>query len=108
MKLECSSGPLLSALQTETSSGSLPLPFPLFGCPSLHLPHGLAMNKGTCIQVPASCPACGRGLTSMRPCLSSMRYTQAHRLCWSCGFPKNSSASRERPPRTVDAKENRR
>lgn len=108
MKPDCLFGPLLSGLQTGTSSGSLLLPFPLLGMPFPASPHGLAMNKAMCVQVPASCPACGRGLASIRPCLSCMRHTQAHRPCRSCGFPKNSSASRERPPGVLDAKENRR
>lgn len=57
MKPDCLFGPLLSGLQTGTSSGSLLLPFPLLGMPFPASPHGLAMNKAMCVQVPASCPS---------------------------------------------------
>lgn len=99
------SGPLLSGLQTGTSSGPLPLPLPLPGTPFPSFPHGPTTNKATCVQASAPCPACGRGLASMCPCLSCMRHTHDPQESW---FSQNSSASQERPPGVLDAKENRR
>lgn len=54
-------GPLLFDLQAGTSSGPLPLPFPLPGMPFPASPRGLAMNKATCVQVSAPVPSLWQG-----------------------------------------------